>query len=94
MRKEMERMSLNDVEKAYRLGGVNREEVIEYLRAWNQGPVFTQAFLRDDIMGIINMDPERIPAYLAGSADECGVRGRKRPDLLAERDLPLKGEER
>lgn len=90
----MERMSLNDVEKAYRLGGVKREEVIEYLRAWNQGQVFTQAFLRDDIMGIINMDPERIPAYLAPLADECGVRGRKRPDSAAERDLPLKGKER
>jgi hypothetical protein len=45
--KELSMKSLNDVDKMYR-GGYLSEEVTEaYIRAWNEGPVFTKAVLKD-----------------------------------------------
>jgi hypothetical protein len=49
--------SINDAERMYRNGTATEAEVIEYLRAWNAGPYFSQAVLADGRIRLF--DPEK-----------------------------------
>ena len=64
--------SLNDVERMYRQGTASEAEVIEYLRAWNAGPHFTQAVLSDG--AIRNFDPEKSGVFYRHLAAQFGLR--------------------
>jgi len=57
MNQILERATLNQVDEMYRQGSISEEETIEYIRAWNNGPHFTQAVLTDG--KIRNFDPEK-----------------------------------
>ena len=48
--------SLNQVEQMYRNGTIGRADIVEYLRAWNAGPHFTQAVFADG--SIRNFEPD------------------------------------
>ena len=49
-------LSLDQVDQRYRDGRISEECVAEYLRAWNAGPVMSQAVLRDGAIRVF--DPE------------------------------------
>lgn len=51
-------LSLEQADNYFRQGQISEAEIIEYLRAWNSGPHFTQAVLSDG--AIRNFDPDRI----------------------------------
>ena len=62
-------LTLNDVETRLRNNDMARADVIEYLRAWNKGPHFTQAYLIGTT--IFNAEPEKIPRHHYQYALEC-----------------------
>ncbi len=35
--------SLNEVEQLYKAGRITEQELIDYIKAWNSGPHFTQS---------------------------------------------------
>ena len=65
-------MSLDEINAAYRSGGISTAEVTAYLRTWNAGADFSQAVISDG--GIRTFDPEKSPFY-QHLYKEFGVRG-------------------
>lgn len=64
--------SLQTAEDRYRQGRATREEVAAFLRAWNAGPVLTQAVLVDE--RIRNFDPVERRGMYGHLYEEFGVR--------------------
>lgn len=63
------KLSINDIQERFRAGNIARNDVIEYLREWNAGPHFTQAYLIGKT--IFNNEPEKIPREHYQYALEC-----------------------
>ncbi len=68
----MQHMTLNSAEQAYRNGIMSEAEVTQFIRVWNAGPHFTQAIFRDG--AIRNYDPEKT-RFSKHEIETFGIKG-------------------
>lgn len=44
MKKDLSRLSLEEIERLFLWGSISEEEMIDYIKKWNDGPHVCQAF--------------------------------------------------